>query len=310
LVIAAAALVVIAVGGAVAWLVWPGPKPPLVAGALLRDCPDCPELVVIPAGTFTMGSPDGETGHDSDESPLHPVTVPAPLAVGRTPVTRAEYQRFVTATGARPAGCTVLKTGFAADPAADWRNPGFDQTDRHPVACVSWTDAQAYVGWLSRTTGQPYRLPTEAEWEYAARAGTTTPWFWGADPANACQHANLADHTAQDKLRTNGRSVFLACDDGFVYTSPVGQFPANAFQLFDMAGNLFQWVADCYGPDYKGAAAVATEARNPAACPARVIRGGAWSSSAKQARAAARVSEASDARVANIGFRVVRDLGR
>jgi len=295
-------LLLVGAAGVAGWLWWPAGRVPPV-GSSLRDCPDCPELVVIPDGRFEMGSPAAEAGRDADEGPVHTVTVPARLAVGRYPVTRGEYRRFVAAKGARPAGCTVLKTGFTADPAADWSKPGFDQTDRDPVTCVSWQDAKAYADWLRETTGKPYRLPTEAEWEYAARAGTATPWFWGDDPATACRNANLLDQSARAKIGTSA-AAFLSCDDLFPFTSPVGQFSANGFNLYDMAGNIFQWVADCYRGGYDGAPGAAPEA----ACDKRVIRGGAWSSPVKKARAASRVEQAPAYRFSNIGFRVVRDI--
>ncbi|MBF0563295.1 MAG: formylglycine-generating enzyme family protein, partial [Alphaproteobacteria bacterium] len=293
------------------WLWWssatPQPQVPAV-GSILHDCPDCPELVVVPDGRFEMGSPVSEAGRDSDEGPVHTVTVPARLAVGRYPVTRGEYQRFIAAKGARPAGCTVLKNGiFTPDPETDWSKPGFEQTDTHPVTCVSWQDARDYAAWLAETTGKPYRLLTEAEWEYAARGGTTTPWFWGTDPGVACQHANLADRVALAKVGIGGADV-LSCEDGFAFTSPVTQFPANGFRLYDMAGNLFQWVADCYRPDYSGASGVATESRAEANCSARLIRGGAWTSPVRQARSGSRVWEHPEHRGFNIGFRVARDL--
>jgi formylglycine-generating enzyme required for sulfatase activity len=131
----------------------------------LRECADCPEMVVVPAGSFTMGAPMNEPERSSSEDPQHVVTVSKAFAVGRSHVTRDQFAVF------------ARETGYTANSGCDWRNPGFRQEGAHPVVCVSWDDAKAYVDWLATKTGKPYRLPSEAEWEYAARAGTTTP-FW------------------------------------------------------------------------------------------------------------------------------------
>ncbi len=278
-------------------------------GTLLRDCPDCPELVVIPAGHFSMGSPRDEAGRDEDEGSVRDVTVTAGLAVGKFPVTRAEFQHFVAASGygaADGAGCKVLAQRFTDDPAASWRRPGFDQTDRHPVVCVSWDDARAYVKWLSETTGKHYRLPSEAEREFFSRAGTQTPWHWGANPADACRYANTADQTAMKHYGINNRQ-FTACEDGFVYTAPVDRFSPNSFQLYGVSGNVFEWVADCYHRDYSGAPVTARE-WTELQCSSRVVRGGSWTDPLAKARSAARVFADPAIRSVNVGFRVVREL--
>ena len=151
-----------------------------------QDCPECPLLTRIPGGSFTMGTADGEAGREPDEGPEHRVTIVGELAVGIYEVTRAQFRDFVDATGFQvQAGCTYMDPKaqkWVDDPALNWRSPGFFQDDNHPVTCVNFTDAVAYVTWLSARTGQSYRLPSEAEWEYAARAGTTSSRFWGDSP--------------------------------------------------------------------------------------------------------------------------------
>src|SRR5437016_1867042 len=209
-------------------------------GSVFRDCPDCPEMVVIPAGSFNMGSPESEkvwaTKHGaspesvSDEAPQHRVTLRS-FAIGKSDVTRGEYAAFVSEAG-YPAGdgcfeSSMPKANKRAD--ARWQSPGFNQTERDPVVCVSWQDVRAYVSWLngklrgrgSNPSDGPYRLPSEAEWEYAARGGTTTPFWWGDDDTGATGHAWYKDNS-----------------DG--HTHPVGSKPANSFGLYDVVGNVWQ----------------------------------------------------------------------
>src|SRR5687768_11566839 len=161
------------------------------------DCADCPPMIVIPAGAFVMGSPDDEAGRYATEGPRRNLTI-ASFAMSVHEVTRAQYAAFVTDT-ARPdgIGCKTMGDGSTTaavpDAAASWRSPGFDQTADHPVVCVSWRDASDYATWLARNTGHDYRLPSEAEWEYAARAGTTTAYAWGDRADRGCGHANSGD---------------------------------------------------------------------------------------------------------------------
>jgi formylglycine-generating enzyme required for sulfatase activity len=177
-------------------------------------CPFCPEMVVIPAGPFTMGSTPEERkwavdqGRKeewyTDEQPAHPVRIAADFALGKTEVTRGQLARFVGATKRNMSGGCYSWTGsdWKIDDAKGWRNPGFDQGDDHPVVCMSWQDAVAYIDWLNQQTGQDYRLPSEAEWEYAARAGSTTMRFWGddKDSQRACNFANVADRSLKAEL--------------------------------------------------------------------------------------------------------------
>jgi formylglycine-generating enzyme required for sulfatase activity len=163
------------------------------------DCSTCPRMVIIPGGSFTMGSPPTEPERRRFEGPRAGVTV-ATFAIGETEVTRAQYEVFVKDTKRTDTGCftygfSSFRDPNAIDPNASWRNPGFEQTAEHPAVCVSWRDATDYAAWLARKTGRPYRLPSEAEWEYAARAGTTTVFFWGNDEERGCAYANGGDAT-------------------------------------------------------------------------------------------------------------------
>ena len=260
-----------------------------------QDCPACPELIVVPAGSFMMGSPSGEAGRLDNEGPVRRVVIAESFAIGVHEVTRGEYARFVQAADHEAGSSCRVQNGesgaWTERPGASWRSPGFEQTDRHPVVCVSWEDAQAYVQWLSGKTGHAYRLPSESEWEYAARAGTGTPRYWGA-AAGPCEHANGAE---------------AACADGHVRTSPVGTFAANGFGLHDVLGNTGEWVQDCWHEGYGGAPA-GGKARESGDCGERVLRGGSWRDGPERLRAANRYGAASGMRSSAAGFRVLRGL--
>ena len=280
------------------------------AGAVFRDCPECPEMVVIPAGSFVMGAAPGEedresiTGEWRDRSqPAHRVTVPR-FSAGRFEVTRAQYGAFVQATSRASGGCFTWKGDFVFDPALDWRNPGYAQDDRHPVACVSWEDASAYARWLSQRTGRPYRLLTEAEWEYAARAGSTAERYWGE--GEHCGHANAADQSTRAKVPYAAQWPVASCDDGHGYTAPSGSYAANAFGLHDMLGNLWEWTQDCWNGNYQGAPADGS-GRADGECGMRAVRGGSWEDASASLRAAYRVGSPVVIRVHIRGFRVARD---
>ena len=274
-------------------------------GRVFRDCDGCPELVVIPAGEFRMGSPASEEGRYDTEGPLRRVAVES-FALGRREVTRAEYAAFVTATGRGSGdGCRVL-TGseWNTNAEASWRAPGFAQGGGHPVVCVNWLDAQAYVEWLSEGTGKSYRLPSESEWEYAARAGTTTARYWGAGSDDQCRYANGADAAA--KSRFNGWIV-AGCDDGVIWTASAGSYGANDFGLFDVLGNVWEWVEDCWHENYAGAPADGSPWRG-GDCGRRVLRGGSWLNAPRFLRSAARVSTPPGSGTYLAGFRVARTL--
>lgn len=276
-------------------------------GTLIQDCADCPELVAVPAGEFTMGSGPKEKMRELDEEPAHRVKVTASIAVGKFEITRAQYAAFVKETGreSKP-GCHSTRGGFFhKNPKATWQSPGFEQKNEEPVVCVSWTDAQAYVAWLSKKSLKPYRLLNEAEWEFAARAGSTGRRHWADGEESAtCRYASVADSSY--KTVAPGAPLF-PCSDGFPHTSPVGRFPANAFGLHDMLGNVWEWVEDCWNEGYSGAPEIAVP-RVTGACNERVFRGGAWNSTPTTLRSAYRDRDSKDERHDNLGFRVARSL--
>lgn len=287
----------------------------LAPGTTFQDCAVCPLLIVVPPGAFTMGSTAWATdaeGHMedevSDERPRRAVTVTTALAVARYETTRAEFSAFAEATdfGAKP-DCWVKADGKGQKLAGrDWKNPGSEQSDRHPVICVDWDDATAYSQWLAEETGSPYRLPTEAEWEYFGRAGTTTVRFWGDDPEESCRYGNGPDVSVRPVLSSRRE---IGCNDGFARTAPVGAFLPNAFGLYDVMGNVWEWVADCYYSDWYSRAEVGSSAKAPDApgC-RRGMRGGSWSESLLKFRTSARGKGDADVRGDSIGIRVVRDL--
>jgi len=283
-----------------------------VPGSRFRDCAACPDMVWLPPGRFLMGSAESETAAEGGtvgtgrvERPQHEVRIGYPLAVGVYEVTRQEYAAFVRATG-RGEGdhCYAYEDGqLQHRDGLGWRDPGFPQDDRHPAVCVDREEALAYADWLSAQTGQRYRLLSEAEWEYAARAGTTSARWWGASPAAACANANVHDGTSQAR---NGFSwAPHRCEDGFAQTAPVGSFAANAFGLHDMLGNVWEWVADCWNDSYVDAPSDGS-AHAPDGCGWGVLRGGAWDSDPVAVRTANRGSVTSVARNGVIGFRVAR----
>ncbi|MCY4097612.1 MAG: SUMF1/EgtB/PvdO family nonheme iron enzyme [Rhodospirillales bacterium] len=276
-------------------------------GTVFRDCSGCPEMVVVPAGSFLMGSPWSDDESFDRERPRHQVTVES-FALGRYEVTRGEYTAFVKDRGrASRDGCVVTdwtEGRWRQRPEISWENVPYPQDERHPVVCVKWDEAAAYAQWLSERTGQEYRLPSEAEWEYAARAGTTTRRYWGDDANGQCVHGNAVDRTFGERF---GRWQTAPCTDGRVWTSPVGAFAANAFALHDMAGNVGEWVADCWYSSYDDALGDGSVRTLGGECERRARRGGSWQASPGALRSAHRSwGTAPDAAV---GFRVARTLG-
>ena len=270
-----------------------------------RDCTNCPELVTVQGGEFVMGSGKEEKLREPDEEPAHRVSVSGPLTVGKYEVTRGQYAEFVRDTKREHrGGCNSTLGGrFNKNPKALWSSPGFTQKDDEPVVCVNWNDARAYTAWLSKKTGKPYRLLSEAEWEYLARAGTTGRRYWpDTDEAAACKFASVADISF--KRVSPGMPIF-PCSDELPYTAPAGRFPANAFGLYDLLGNVSEWVEDCWNGDYTDAPATGT-ARTSGSCGERGFRGGAWNSKPANVRAAYRDRESIEERHDNLGFRVVR----
>lgn len=284
----------------------------LKPGDAFEDCDACPTMIVAPAGAFTMGSPESEPQRSGNEGPQRTVVVARPFAIGKYEVTVDQFAAFVNETGYDANGsCYTYEQGkVESRPSRSWRNPGYPQTGAHPVACVSWRDAQAFVTWLAKKTGKAYRLPTEAEWEYAARARTSpgpAPRYGFGDDANAlCRFGNAADQAGQ-KLIAGEKTAFAACNDRYAYAAPAGSFAPNAFGLHDMHGNVWEWTEDCYHANYGGAPTDGAAWIN-GDCSRRVLRGGSWVDFPHHLRAAYRYMHAADERSGIIGFRVARTI--
>lgn len=283
------------------------------ASAPAKDCADCPEMMLIPAGQFVMGTAPDEEYRENLSEPFRHRSQPQRVvsmrsfSVGKFEITRGQYRVFAEATGRGSDGCFIWTgAAFSIDNAKDWRNPGYSQDETHPVVCVSWDDASAYATWLSQKTGKRYRLPSEAEWEYAARAGTTTSRYWGNDAAAACGYANGADVTTAAQAPSASGWSASHCDDRSAYTAPVGRYRANAFGLHDMLGNVGEWTQDCWNANYRGAPADGS-AWNTGDCALRAVRGGAWDDAPAGLRAAYRVGSPTVIRLYSRGFRVARD---
>lgn len=259
---------------------------PHTAGSVFKDCEHCPEMVVLPAGTFTMGSPRMEAGKHTDEEPLHPVTFARPFAISRFYVTAEEWEAYARETG------VILKNGDTR-PGRECINgkPRYPQGPRQPAVCVDYNDVGEYIAWLAQKTGKPYRMISEAEREYAARAGSEGPFpFDDKGTFDLTAHANT-----------------LGAADGYEHTSPVDAFPPNAFGVYDMHGNVYEWVADCWHPDYVGAPADGS-AWMEGECNYHHIRGNDWLSPSIFSRSGNRNAREASARGDWIGLRVARDL--
>ena len=241
-------------------------------GAVIRDCEACPEMVVVPAGTFRMGDLHG--GGDVDEGPVRAVSIPRAFAIARYETTFAQWDACVAAGACRQGVSDI----------------GFGRGDR-PVMLVTWGDARAFAGWLSEMTGMRFRLPTEAEWEYAARAGSETRFPWGDDVGEGNANCDGCGSPWDDER-----------------TAPVGSLPANAFGVHDMVGNLYEWVEDCGQYGYEGAPSDGSAVEPDASCRLRMMRGGSWLSLPRASRPTNRVRIPAGFSDINVGFRVARDL--
>jgi formylglycine-generating enzyme len=278
------------------------------AGTVFRDCVDCPEVVVIPPGNFTVDSPESEVARINSAEPPRPVEKLRAIGVGRYEVTRAQFARFVQETGHSTTGGCFAWNGnkYLQDASKNWRNPGFAQTDNDPVVCVNWNDAKAYADWLTRKAGKAYRLPTEAEWEYAARGGSSDSRPWSDDTNRACRYANVADATTKrDVPGTAASWRFHDCNDHYAYTAPAGSYPPNAFGLYDTLGNAWEWTDDCV--DQESAGPPSDDPNGPRGkCTQRVLRGGSWVDSPDFVRYDFRFFISPGDRDFYAGFRVVR----
>ena len=267
-----------------------GPGGSMAPGTVFSDCTACPEMVVVPAGSFMMGSPTSDAEGFSDERPQHAVRIGVPFAVGVYEVTFAEWDACV-----RAGGC------------GGWYSPDDEGWGRgsRPVMNLSWEEARAYVQWLSRETGEDYRLLTEAEWEYVARAGTQTARYWGESESGQCRNGNGYDQTGDGKHDYNRPAA--GCADGYADAAPVGSFQPNAFGLYDVLGNVFEWTQDCWNDDYSGAPTDGS-AWQSGNCSRRVLRGGSWGHYPRGLRSAHRFGYTAGDRDNYVGFRVARTI--
>jgi serine/threonine-protein kinase PpkA len=274
-----------------------------------------PAVLTLPSGCFLMGSPDTEQGRNANETP-HRLCVKS-FKLGKNEVTVEEFRQFIDATqfvtdaerNTEERGCWgydhTSEKHWGWWPWASWRLPVKGVTTRpdHPVSCVSLNDVQAYIAWLNQESRQHYRLPTEAEWEYAARAGTSTARYWGNNPDMACRYANVADNGGLGALNW---AQAHGCEDGRFFNATVGTLLANKWGLLDMLGNVWEWTCSQYEEKYNGKEDVCTTTK-PSFEDLMVMRGGGWNADAPRVRAAYRNWSTAWARQANLGFRLVRD---
>jgi formylglycine-generating enzyme len=278
----------------------------------ISDCPGCPVMVEVPAGRFMMGTAledrvdDAVSGKpNANEEPQHEVVIAAPFAIGKYEVTVAQFADFVADSGyVATRGCIVLREGpgrLTLNPELNWRNPGFTQASSEPVVCVSLDDAIAYTAWLSEKTGRIYFIPSEAQWEYAAKAGTTGRYYWSA-AEQACYYTNVT------YPREGAGAVPAGCDDGYTGLAPAGSFRPNAFGLHDSVGNAWEWTVDCNHKNYVGAPADGSAWIDEKDCLFRVIRGGGAGNDLARTTNVVRAGRPKTGTAPNLGFRLAREL--
>lgn len=294
--------------------------------AVWQDCDQCPLLVLIPTGQFVMGAELAQSKAlglpdywATREQPLVSVTIARPFAMGQYEVSRAEFATFTNATGYQPApGCWhFVGTEWLFDESRSWQDAKIGQDDSHPVTCINWHDAQAYLSWLSESSGHRYRLASEAEWEYASRGGSSSVFWFGDSAQDICRWVNLGDestrqrfgwHRTQIKYEVMGDWKGEPCDDGHATTAPVKETAKNPFGLYGMLGNANEWVADCWNDTHQGATTDGRARLHQGDCGLRVMRGQGWTAIAAGTRPAFRLKMSATDRRFTFGFRVVRDL--
>ena len=285
----------------------------------LRDCKECPEMVTVPAGVAILGATAADRFRRPDELPERTFTIREPFAVSRYEITRDQYEAFVLATG-RVVGGDCLsdrrqRGNWVYDAETTFRDPGFSQAGNHPVACVNWDEARAYIDWLNtQARGGGYRLLTEVEWEYVARGGAANAVYpWGDDPAKGCPFANGFDQTAvaaYKRVDTSGYKVYdpLTCFDGWLNTTPVGSLEPNGFGVYDMIGNVSEWIEDCHAPSHEAVSETGAPPVVEGACAKRIAKGGSWGTLGNNLRTAERFPYAPTHRDDSIGIRVAKTL--
>lgn len=293
------------------------------AGETFSDCAGCATMVVVPAGAFKMGSTPEERAREGvpaafgdHEGPVRDIRFARPFAIATTEATRAQFAMFVKETNRPiPTECATYNQetdswGGVAGNVANWQKPGFAQDDTHPAVCVGFQDATDYAAWLGRKTGQNYRVPSEAEWEYVARAGTTTTRPWGDSVQPICGKAHIMTSATFEAIgKAESWMDELLCSSDRSWTVPVASYPANPWGVYDMLGNVWEWVADCAAPDHATLPADGSAQFKGGDCTRRLTKGGAFHSRFWLARPATRGGgQAGDNRPVASGIRVVRDL--
>ena len=297
-----------------------------MAQTSFSDCPNCPEMVPLPPGTFMMGSTEAQIEKanlppyfDDREVPRHAVTISRPFAVSKYEVSRIQYAQFIEETGYAPfPGCWIfIGSEWIFDEKRTWTDSGLQQTQDHPVTCINWHDAVAYAEWLSRRSGKNYRLLSEAEWEYAARAGTDTAYWFGENADRICDYVNLGDLTTREKFRWDEKEIkfepldnwtYVPCRDGYATTAPVTFGSPNPFGLYNMLGNVTELVADCWHEGYATGPFSESPRQLSGDCAYRVMRGQGWTAIAASTRAAFRARMLTTDRRFYLGIRVARDM--
>lgn len=266
--------------------------------AEFRECASCPAMIAIPDGQFLMGSPPSDASGNNafeNERPQHKVTIAQRFAIGKYEVTFAEWDACL-----QDGGCRGYRPG----------DEGWGRGNL-PVMNVSWDDAKLYVRWLSQKTGKLYRLPSEAEWEYAARAGSSTNFYFGNESKTLCKYANVADEAGSQKVRgQTGFNTWQICNDGYFHTAPVGSFAPNKFGLYDMLGNVGEWVEDVWHPNYNGAPSDGSAWLTGGDSQTRIARGGSYYNLEDGVRSAVRFNYRAGSQGNLAGFRVARTLAR
>ena len=293
------------------------------AGETFKDCGDCQTMVVIPAGSFKMGSTEAERVREAvpatfgdHEGPQRDISFAKPFAIATTETTRAHFARFVKATS-RPIPTECFDYNAEEDSWAgtkgkvvNWQKPGFEQTDDHPVVCASYQDGVDYAAWLSTSTGHRYRLASESEWEYAARGGTTAARPWGDSVTPICGKAHIMTSGTYVAIgNADSWTDELICSSPKSWTVPVASFEPNAFGVYDMLGNVWEWVADCAAADHSTLPADGKPQTTGGNCEERLSKGGAYHSRTWLARPATRGGGQSGVnRPVAAGIRVVREI--
>ena len=280
------------------------------AGATFRDCVDCPEMVVIPPGEFDMGYEGGEEGRY--EGPVRRVRIGYSFAIGKYEVTNAEYGQFIRQTQhVSGKNCNILRDGnYRPEPGTNWADPGYRRPirDREPVVCIDWNDAKAFVAWLAKRSGQPYRLLSEAEWEYVGRGNRGPQRFvWADRPQEACRESNVFDQSGL-RDRPDRRIEAAPCDDGQPGVALVGSRAPNPFGVHDMIGNVWEWIEDCYAMPVPASAPRDGSPQLAVGCDRRGSKGGSWLSTFPRQTPAFRGRDPATLVSQIFGLRVARDL--